>query len=97
MAKALGYRFTDEELRRGVYYPKAHSEREAAQLANLQNIKRLLAGETAINMNVKEFPASPEAIAAQTALAQRVAGAYAEDGSLRITVVNDPAGKSRDA
>jgi hypothetical protein len=55
MAAALGFRFTDEELRRGIYHPIGHSEREMAQLAILHNLKRVLAGETAINMNVKEI------------------------------------------
>ena len=55
MCAVLGFRFTDEELRRGIYYPQGHSDREQAQLAILQNLKRLLEGETAISMNVKRI------------------------------------------
>jgi hypothetical protein len=89
MSGALGYSFTDEELRRGIYYPQAHSEREQAQLAILHNLKRLLAGETAINMNVKELPVGPDAAAAQTAFLEKAAKAYSDDGSLKITVTNE--------
>jgi hypothetical protein len=88
MSTALGFSFTDEELRRGIYYPRGHVEREQAQLAILHNLKRLLIGETAINMNVKEFPVAPETAAAQAALFQRVAKSYTDDGTLRISVVD---------
>ncbi len=91
MCTALGFRFTDEELRRGIYYPQGHSDREQAQLAILQNLKRLLEGETAINMNVKEFPSAPEAVAVQSALLERMTKSYAEDGSLKISVMNEEA------
>jgi len=95
MSAALGFSFTDEELRRGIYYPQGHFERETAQLAILHNLKRLLTGETAINMNVKELPVNADAAAAQTKLVEKVAHAYAEDGSLRISVVNDQAGAKK--
>jgi hypothetical protein len=88
MSAALGFHFTDEELRRGIYYPKGHVDREAAQLAILHNLKRLLAGETAINMNVKELPVAPEAAAVQTALLERMAKSYADDGALKITIAS---------
>jgi hypothetical protein len=74
MSAALGYSFTDEELRRGIYYPQAHLERETAQLAILQNLKRLLAGETAVNMRVTELPVAPEAAAAQAAFLEKQQG-----------------------
>ena len=89
MAAALGFRFTDEELRRGIYYPRGHNEREQAQLAILHNLKRLLAGETAINMKVTEFPGSPEAAAAQAALTEKMTRAYTEDGALKIIVSDE--------
>lgn len=89
MATALGFQFTDEELRRGIYYPRGHNEREMAQLAILHNLKRLLAGETAINMKVTEFPGSPEAAAAQAALTEKMTRAYTEDGALKIIVSDE--------
>ena len=95
MAKALGYKFTGEELRRGIYYPRGHNEREQAQLAILQNLKLLLGGETAINMRVKELSVTPEAAATQEALQRKVLASYADDGSLKITVVNDGAAPNK--
>lgn len=89
MASALGFNFTDEELRRGIYYPRGHGEREAAQGAILKNLKSLLAGETAINMNVKELPVTKEAAAAQAALTERMTKAYTEDGGLKI-IASEP-------
>lgn len=88
MSTALGFHFTDEELRRGIYYPQAHADREQTQLAVLQNFRRLLVGETAINMNVKEFPSAPEAAALQAALLERMSRSYAEDGSLKVSVMS---------
>jgi hypothetical protein len=96
MAKALGFHFTDEELRRGIYYPRGHNEREQAQLTILHNLKRLLAGEAAINMRVIEFPGSPEAAAAQAALTEKMTRAYTKDGALKI-VVSDEVAQTADA
>jgi len=86
MAKALGFSFTDEELRRGIYYPQGHGEREAAQLAIMRNLKALLGGETAIKMRVTELPVAPEAAAVQSALLERMAKSYTDDGALKVTV-----------
>jgi hypothetical protein len=90
MAAALGFRFTDEELRRGIYYPRGHNERELAQLAILHNLRLLLTGETAIKMKVTEFPGSPEVAAAQAVLTERMTKAYTEDGALKIVVNEAP-------
>ena len=96
MATALGYRFSDEELRRGIYYPRGHGERELAQQAILHNLKRLLDGEIAINMRVKEMPVTPEAAAQQSGLLEKMTKAYTDDGSLRTSVqepVKNPPGR----
>lgn len=90
MSAALGFRFSDEELRRGIYYPQGHMERENAQLAIMLNLKRLLSGETAINMNVKEMPVTPETAAAQAALLDKMTKAYTADGALKIVVSGQP-------
>jgi len=59
-------------------------------------LNRVLAGETAVNINVKEMPVTPEAAAAQAALLEKLSHAYAEDGSLRISVVNGETGAKKD-
>ena len=90
MAAALGFRFTDEELRRGIYYPRGHNEREQAHLVILHSLKLLLTGATAIKMNVTEFPTSPEAVAAQVALTEKMTKAFTEDGALKIVLNETP-------
>jgi hypothetical protein len=85
MAAALDFRFTDEELRRGIYYPRGHGEREVAQLAILHNLKRLLAGETAVNVNVREMPTTPEAIE----ILKKISAAHSDEGSLKVSVHDD--------
>ena len=78
-------------------YDEASIIRKATAIANkrssqfYKNLKRLLEGETAINMNVKEFPSAPEAVAVQSALLERMTKSYAEDGSLKISVMNEEA------
>lgn len=89
MSVALGFNFTDEELRRGIYYPRGHNEREIAQLAILNNVKGLLEGKSALNMKVTELPGSPETAAAQTALLQQLLKAYTDDGALRVRMETD--------
>jgi hypothetical protein len=68
MSRALGYRFTSEELRRGVYYPKARADLEQAQLGVLHGARAVLEGKAALQMKVVEFPNDPEVVATQKAL-----------------------------
>jgi hypothetical protein len=56
MSRALGYRFTSEELRRGIYYPRARAELEQAQLGVLHGARAVLEGNAALRMRVVEFP-----------------------------------------
>jgi hypothetical protein len=88
MSRALGYTFTDEELRRGIYYPRGHNERENAQLAIMNNLKSLLEGKSALNMRVTELPGSPETAALQTQLLGSLTRAYTEEGALKVSIVN---------
>src|SRR5262249_36000460 len=48
MAKAVGYDFSEEQLRRGIYYPKGRVDLEENQLAVIQGIRRLVDGTAAI-------------------------------------------------
>ena len=77
MSAAVGYRFSEEELRRGIYYPKGRIDLEQTQLAVLHGVRLLLEGRISLPMKVTEFPSSPELVAAQTALAERAVQAYA--------------------
>jgi hypothetical protein len=92
MSKALGYEFSEEELRRGIYYPKGRVDLEQSQMIVLHGLRLALEGKLSIPMKVTDAPSSPELVAAQTALAERGAKAYDEDGFVRVRIVDDRAG-----
>jgi hypothetical protein len=85
MSKAVGYSFSSEELRRGIYHPQGSVEREQAQLAVLDGVRKIVTGQASLQMAVKEFPSSPEIAQAQTDLARKAAAAYDEQsGALKV-------------
>jgi hypothetical protein len=86
MSKALGYNFTNEELRRGIYHPMGHVEREQSQLAILHGLRKILEGSESLRMKVTEVPASPEGAELQRTLNEKMAKAYDENGSLRVRI-----------
>ena len=88
MSAALGYKFSEEELRRGIYYPKGRIELEQNQLAVLHGLRQLLEGRLSIPMKVTEFPSSHELAAAQTTLAERAVKAYDDDGAIKVRMLN---------
>jgi len=88
MSAALGYNFSEEELRRGIYYPKGRVELEQNQLAVLHGVRQLLEGRLSLSMKITEFPSSPELLAAQIALAERSANAYGKDGAIRVRMID---------
>ena len=87
MSKALGYDFSEEQLRRGIYYPKGRFELEQTQLAVLHGLRLILEGRNALPMKVTEIPTSPEAAEAQLAMLKKSAAAYSDDGALRVRMV----------
>jgi hypothetical protein len=86
MSGALGYRFTSEELRRGVYYPRGRADFEQAQLGVLLGAKAMLEGRSALQMKVVEFPNDPAVVAAQAALLKNMGKSYTEEGELRVRI-----------
>jgi hypothetical protein len=87
MSKALGYDFSEEQLRRGIYYPKGRVDLEQTQLAILNGLRQILEGRAALPMKVTEIPSSPELIAAQIAMMQKTTASYGENGALKVQVV----------
>jgi hypothetical protein len=87
MSSALGYSFSSEELRRGIYYPKGHVEREQAQTAILSGVRLLLEGKQSLPMKITETQTSPEAAMLQATLAEKMAAAYREDGALKVKIL----------
>jgi len=77
-----------EQLRRGIYYPRARVELEQTQLAVLQGLRQLLEGRGTLPMKVTEIPYSPELIEAQLAMTKKLANACTEDGAFKVHMVD---------
>ncbi|UPJ69858.1 DUF6680 family protein [Bradyrhizobium sp. 187] len=88
MSTALGYTFSEEELRRGIYYPKGRVDLEQSQIAIMHGLSKIIQGTTSLPMKITEIPASPEAAQLQATLNEKMIGAYHEDGSLKVRVQN---------
>jgi hypothetical protein len=86
ISAALGYSFTDEELRRGVYYPRGHFERETAQLAILHGLRSILEGNESLCMRITDVPGTVETSDLQKKLSERMADAYDADGALKVRI-----------
>lgn len=56
MSKALGFSLTDEQLRRGIYYPRGRVELEQAQLALVHGMRAIVDGKKAFPIDVKSAP-----------------------------------------
>jgi hypothetical protein len=89
MSRALGYDFSDEELRRGIYYPKGHGDREQTQQAILTGLGRILRGEDSFRMKITEAPGSAEAAKLQAQLTEKMVTAYDAGGALRVRILTE--------
>jgi hypothetical protein len=90
MSTALGFTFTSEELRRGSYHPQGSAEREQAQLAILDGLRKIFSGKATFPMAVKELPVSEELVQAQIELTRKASSAYdAETSALKVKPVTD--------
>jgi hypothetical protein len=89
MSTALGFPFSNEELRRGIYYPKGHGERDQAQLAILNGVRQLVEGKQSLPMRITDAPNSPELIKLQSQLNEKMANAYAADGALKVRIISE--------
>lgn len=89
MSAALGYSFSQEELRRGIYYPRGHVEREQAQLAILSGVRQIVEGRQSLPMKITEAPASPELAKLQSQLTEKMVTAYDGDGALKVRILQD--------
>jgi hypothetical protein len=89
MGSALHYNFSAEELRRGIYLPIGHVEREESFNSILRGLSRILRGEGSFAIRITDAPASPELVALQKQLTDKMITAYAEDGALKVRILND--------
>jgi hypothetical protein len=86
LSKTLGFQFSEVELKRGIYYPRGHFEREALQNVISQNIARLLTGQTALKMDVTSFPGSKEANELQEELQRGILAALSGEKEIHVKV-----------
>ncbi len=86
MSTALGYTFSAEELRRGIYYPKGRVDLEQSQLAIMHGLGKIIQGHASLPMRIVEVPGSGETAQLQTTLNEKMLRAYDEDGSLKVKV-----------
>lgn len=81
IGRRLGYRFNVAQMHR-IYSPTGHGQIEADQETIRRGVAGLFKGETTIPMNIVGIPTSEASIKLQ----ERAAGAYAADGSLKVTI-----------
>jgi hypothetical protein len=89
MSVAVGYKFSSEELRRGIYYPQGSAEREQAQLGILHGLRLILEGKVSLPMKLTEAPGSTKAAALQQQLTEKMVHAYDQDGALKVRIRTD--------
>lgn len=87
MSKALDRTHSDEEIRRGIYYPKGRVDLEQSQLAVLSGLQRLLDGGTALKVE-NVGGAGPSEL--QIATLRKLHDAYDDSGALRVSFTNAP-------
>ncbi len=85
LTSALGYKFDRVQLKRGIYYPKAHGIADQRRDSFEREMLRLLSGQSSLNMRVTEFPTSGEAMDLSRRLHEKVIGAFTDDGALKTT------------
>jgi hypothetical protein len=86
LSKALGFKFSKVDIKRGIYYPRGHVELEAAQHAVLANLNKLLAGQQSLPMRVTEFPTSEEAFKLQNDVQRELLKAFSGDAELHVSM-----------
>jgi len=70
ISEELGYDFTVAQLKGEYYAPQAHFTLEVEQTAIRQGLAKILSGQAALGMDVKNLPGDPEAQAALKAVLQ---------------------------
>ena len=87
MSTALGYTFSTEELRRGIYYPKGRVDLEQSQQEIMHGLSKIIRGEAALPMKITAIPVSEDATRLQASLNEKMASAYSEDGALKVRML----------
>lgn len=89
MAISLGFDFDKVQLKRGVYFPRAHDEQELAQLIIRDNLVKILTGDKALPMEIVSFPVSEEALDKQNKVQDSLLEYLAGDTVVKVKLVED--------
>lgn len=87
LAAALGYPFDRVQLKRGIYYPKAHGDAEMRRLIFERAMFRVMTGEAPLSMKVTDFPGTQEGYELQKKVQESIVTAL-QDGALKIKNIN---------
>lgn len=82
----VGYDFNVAQMNR-IYFPRAHGEIDAEQEIIRKGVVAVLKGDISLPIEIKAAPASAETAALQKELTSKMSKAYNEDGSLKVTIV----------
>jgi hypothetical protein len=86
MGKSLGYEFDDVHIKKGIYAPEGHLQIENENFLIRRGILRLLYGESSLQMDVKSFPYSEDAVKEQAALRKGIQDLVDGNRSLSVLV-----------
>ena len=86
MGKSLGYEFDEVHIKKGIYAPEGHAQIENENFLIRRGIIRLLYGDSNLQMDVKSFPYSEEAIKEQTVLRKGIQDLVDGKRSLSVRV-----------
>jgi len=89
MAISIGFHFDKIQLKRGVYFPRAHDQQELAQLIIRDNLVKILTGKKALPMEVVSFPVSEEALDKQNKVQDSLIEYLAGDTVIKVKLVED--------
>jgi hypothetical protein len=87
IGKRLGYDFNAEQMHK-IYHPTAHNTIEEEWNTIRSGTAGLFTGKSTLPLSIKDFPSDPETARAQRLILQKLAKAYTDDGSLRVSVEN---------
>jgi hypothetical protein len=85
LSDVLDFKFDKVQLRRGVYYPRAHEEVEAEQRDLRQSLLKIVSGKSSVPMEVVGFPVDKEVFEKQQKLIELLLKSLSA-GALRVTV-----------
>jgi hypothetical protein len=84
LGTALGYDFDRVNLKRGIYYPRAHGEQERRKDTFERALIAILTGEASLPMSVTSVAHDEETLALQKKVQEALAKVLAGEGTIRV-------------